>query len=113
MTWGRTEAWRLRRKEVKDGWGLYQSETGKLPVCCRNKLVETAQKVFLRFEKSLKVLDCPCVVADKVRDYRYYLRMWAMEKEPKAETIKDLPRMNQVSSSPFHLLHLSRPHACL
>uniref|UniRef100_H3C586 TBC1 domain family member 9B n=1 Tax=Tetraodon nigroviridis TaxID=99883 RepID=H3C586_TETNG len=32
---------------------------------------------------------------DKVRDYRYYLRMWAMEKEPKAETIKDLPRMNQ------------------
>ncbi|KAM3612229.1 uncharacterized protein V6R79_004964 [Siganus canaliculatus] len=32
---------------------------------------------------------------DKVRDYRYYLRMWAKEKEPKTETIKDLPRMNQ------------------
>uniref|UniRef100_A0A3B5M5P4 EF-hand domain-containing protein n=1 Tax=Xiphophorus couchianus TaxID=32473 RepID=A0A3B5M5P4_9TELE len=28
-------------------------------------------------------------------DYRYYLRMWAKEKEPKRETIKDLPRMNQ------------------
>uniref|UniRef100_A0A8C2X707 TBC1 domain family member 9B n=1 Tax=Cyclopterus lumpus TaxID=8103 RepID=A0A8C2X707_CYCLU len=30
-----------------------------------------------------------------VKDYRYYLRMWAKEKEPKTETIKDLPRMNQ------------------
>ncbi|XP_077428771.1 TBC1 domain family member 9B isoform X2 [Vanacampus margaritifer] len=28
-------------------------------------------------------------------DYRYYLRMWAKEKEPKQESIKDLPRMNQ------------------
>uniref|UniRef100_A0A674N8J0 TBC1 domain family member 9B n=1 Tax=Takifugu rubripes TaxID=31033 RepID=A0A674N8J0_TAKRU len=35
------------------------------------------------------------VVLDKVKDYRYYLRMWAMEKEPRPETIKDLPRMNQ------------------
>ncbi|XP_062333172.1 TBC1 domain family member 9B isoform X1 [Osmerus eperlanus] len=32
---------------------------------------------------------------DKVKDYKYYLRMWAKEKEPKKETIKDLPRMNQ------------------
>ncbi|XP_060935318.1 TBC1 domain family member 9B isoform X1 [Limanda limanda] len=32
---------------------------------------------------------------EKVKDYRYYLRMWAKEKEPKSETIKDLPRMNQ------------------
>nr|XP_020441061.1 TBC1 domain family member 9B isoform X2 [Monopterus albus] len=32
---------------------------------------------------------------EKVRDYKYYLRMWAKEKEPKKETIKDLPRMNQ------------------
>lgn len=31
----------------------------------------------------------------EVKDYRYYLRMWAKEKEPKRETIKDLPRMNQ------------------
>lgn len=31
-----------------------------------------------------------------MKDYRYYLRMWAKEKEPKRETIKDLPRMNQV-----------------
>ncbi|XP_041845259.1 TBC1 domain family member 9B isoform X2 [Melanotaenia boesemani] len=31
----------------------------------------------------------------EVKDYRYYLRMWAKEKEPKKETIKDLPRMNQ------------------
>lgn len=33
---------------------------------------------------------------EKVKDYRYYLRMWAKEKELKRETIKDLPRMNQV-----------------
>ncbi|XP_036403870.1 TBC1 domain family member 9B [Megalops cyprinoides] len=32
---------------------------------------------------------------EKVKDYKYYLRMWAKEKEPKRETIKDLPRMNQ------------------
>ncbi|KAK5603799.1 TBC1 domain member 9B [Crenichthys baileyi] len=31
----------------------------------------------------------------EVKDYRYYLRMWAKEKEPRRETIKDLPRMNQ------------------
>ncbi|MEQ2159440.1 hypothetical protein GOODEAATRI_022870, partial [Goodea atripinnis] len=31
----------------------------------------------------------------KAKDYRYYLRMWAKEKEPRRETIKDLPRMNQ------------------
>uniref|UniRef100_A0AAR2JX34 TBC1 domain family member 9 n=1 Tax=Pygocentrus nattereri TaxID=42514 RepID=A0AAR2JX34_PYGNA len=31
----------------------------------------------------------------KIKDYKYYLRMWAKEKEPKKETIKDLPRMNQ------------------
>uniref|UniRef100_A0A8C6KIZ1 TBC1 domain family member 9B n=1 Tax=Nothobranchius furzeri TaxID=105023 RepID=A0A8C6KIZ1_NOTFU len=35
-----------------------------------------------------------CAVTE-VKDYRYYLRMWAKEKEPKKETIKDLPRMNQ------------------
>ncbi|KAK1903938.1 TBC1 domain family member 9B [Dissostichus eleginoides] len=32
---------------------------------------------------------------EKVKDYRYYLRLWAKEKEPKTETIKNLPRMNQ------------------
>ncbi|CAL8329262.1 TBC1 domain family member 9B isoform X2 [Gadus morhua] len=32
---------------------------------------------------------------DKVKDYKYYLRMWAKEKEPEKETIKDLPRMSQ------------------
>lgn len=38
-----------------------------------------------------------CAVSEeKVKDYRYYLRMWAKEKDPKTETIKDLPRMNQV-----------------
>uniref|UniRef100_A0AAQ5X5R3 TBC1 domain family member 9B n=1 Tax=Amphiprion ocellaris TaxID=80972 RepID=A0AAQ5X5R3_AMPOC len=37
---------------------------------------------------------CYLSVAE-VKDYRYYLRMWAKEKEPKRETIKDLPRMNQ------------------
>ncbi|KAF1385168.1 hypothetical protein PFLUV_G00127870 [Perca fluviatilis] len=31
----------------------------------------------------------------QVKDYRYYLRMWAKEKEQRTETIKDLPRMNQ------------------
>ncbi|NWR74722.1 TBC9B protein, partial [Centropus unirufus] len=29
------------------------------------------------------------------QDYRYYLRMWAKEKESKKETIKDLPKMSQ------------------
>uniref|UniRef100_G3W7K5 TBC1 domain family member 9B n=1 Tax=Sarcophilus harrisii TaxID=9305 RepID=G3W7K5_SARHA len=28
-------------------------------------------------------------------DYRYYLQMWANEKESKKETIKDLPKMSQ------------------
>ncbi|XP_041653069.1 TBC1 domain family member 9B isoform X2 [Cheilinus undulatus] len=32
---------------------------------------------------------------ERAKDYRYYLRMWAKEKEPKTETIKDLPRINQ------------------
>ncbi|XP_066572781.1 TBC1 domain family member 9B isoform X2 [Amia ocellicauda] len=32
---------------------------------------------------------------EKTQDYKYYLRMWAKEKEPKKETIKDLPKMNQ------------------
>uniref|UniRef100_A0A9J7Z5Z2 TBC1 domain family member 9b n=1 Tax=Cyprinus carpio carpio TaxID=630221 RepID=A0A9J7Z5Z2_CYPCA len=32
---------------------------------------------------------------EKPKDYKYYLRMWAKEKEPKKESIKDLPRMNQ------------------
>ncbi|KAF1437287.1 TBC9B protein, partial [Pygoscelis papua] len=29
------------------------------------------------------------------QDYRYYLRIWAKEKESKKETIKDLPKMSQ------------------
>ncbi|KGL74833.1 TBC1 domain family member 9B, partial [Tinamus guttatus] len=29
------------------------------------------------------------------QDYRYYLRMWAKEKESRKETIKDLPKMSQ------------------
>lgn len=39
------------------------------------------------------------VSEEKVKDYRYYLRMWAKEKDPKTETIKDLPRMNQVRTT--------------
>ncbi|XP_074530369.1 TBC1 domain family member 9B isoform X2 [Halichoeres trimaculatus] len=39
--------------------------------------------------------DCEDKKEDRLKDYRYYLRMWAKEKEPKTETIKDLPRMNQ------------------
>uniref|UniRef100_A0A8C5FS35 TBC1 domain family member 9B n=1 Tax=Gadus morhua TaxID=8049 RepID=A0A8C5FS35_GADMO len=35
------------------------------------------------------------IMSDKVKDYKYYLRMWAKEKEPEKETIKDLPRMSQ------------------
>uniref|UniRef100_A0AAQ5Z8D8 TBC1 domain family member 9B n=1 Tax=Amphiprion ocellaris TaxID=80972 RepID=A0AAQ5Z8D8_AMPOC len=42
----------------------------------------------------LQLPDFSLSVAE-VKDYRYYLRMWAKEKEPKRETIKDLPRMNQ------------------
>lgn len=36
-----------------------------------------------------------CEEKKEAKDYRYYLRMWAKEKEPRRETIKDLPRMNQ------------------
>ncbi|XP_061541189.1 TBC1 domain family member 9B isoform X1 [Phycodurus eques] len=32
---------------------------------------------------------------EKKEDYRYYLRMWAKEKELRQESIKDLPPMNQ------------------
>ncbi|XP_055016894.1 TBC1 domain family member 9B-like isoform X2 [Boleophthalmus pectinirostris] len=32
---------------------------------------------------------------EKVKDYRFYLRQWAKEHEPRRESIKDLPRMNQ------------------
>lgn len=39
--------------------------------------------------------DCEDKKEDRLKDYKYYLRMWAKEKEPKTETIKDLPRMNQ------------------
>lgn len=47
------------------------------------------------------------VISDKVKDYRYYLRMWAREKEPNTETIKDLPKMNQVRASLVSLSYLS------
>lgn len=30
-------------------------------------------------------------------DYRHYLQIWAKEKEAQKETIKDLPKMNQVA----------------
>uniref|UniRef100_A0A8C0AV22 TBC1 domain family member 9B n=1 Tax=Buteo japonicus TaxID=224669 RepID=A0A8C0AV22_9AVES len=46
----------------------------------------------------LTVLACSCLAEDKgtsPQDYRYYLRMWAKEKESKKETIKDLPKMSQ------------------
>lgn len=35
-------------------------------------------------------------------DYRHYLQMWAKEKEAQKETIKDLPKMNQVGSTGTH-----------
>ncbi|KAI2657150.1 TBC1 domain family member 9B [Labeo rohita] len=38
---------------------------------------------------------------EKPKDYKYYLRMWAKEKEPKKESIKDLPRMNQTLYNMF------------
>uniref|UniRef100_A0A671RQ58 TBC1 domain family member 9B-like n=1 Tax=Sinocyclocheilus anshuiensis TaxID=1608454 RepID=A0A671RQ58_9TELE len=38
---------------------------------------------------------CLVFLEEKLKDYKYYLRMWAKEKEPKKESIKDLPRMNQ------------------
>lgn len=47
------------------------------------------------------LLSIICAAEEKVKDYKYYLRMWAKEKEPKKETIKDLPRMNQVPMIPF------------
>lgn len=48
-----------------------------------------------------------------MKDYRYYLRMWAKEKEPKTETIKDLPRMNQVTCLSVSDLSLSVPDLSL
>ncbi len=50
-----------------------------------------------------------CVSEEKVKDYRYYLRMWAKEKDPKTETIKDLPRMNQVRGHRGSGVNLSQP----
>ncbi|XP_018544628.1 TBC1 domain family member 9B isoform X2 [Lates calcarifer] len=47
------------------------------------------------FLSDLDLLGQEVTSEEKVKDYRYYLRMWAKEKEPKRETIKDLPRMNQ------------------
>uniref|UniRef100_A0A8C8JYG6 TBC1 domain family member 9B n=1 Tax=Oncorhynchus tshawytscha TaxID=74940 RepID=A0A8C8JYG6_ONCTS len=45
---------------------------------------------------SLHCIQCNIVISvSEVKDYKYYLRMWAMENEPKKETIKDLRRMNQ------------------
>uniref|UniRef100_A0A3B4BKG7 EF-hand domain-containing protein n=1 Tax=Periophthalmus magnuspinnatus TaxID=409849 RepID=A0A3B4BKG7_9GOBI len=35
------------------------------------------------------------IYSEKVKDYRFYLRQWAKENEPRRESIKDLPRMNQ------------------
>ncbi|KFV39622.1 TBC1 domain family member 9B, partial [Tyto alba] len=46
----------------------------------------------------LTVVACSCFSEEKgtsPQDYRYYLRMWAKEKESKKETIKDLPKMSQ------------------
>ncbi|XP_037531590.1 TBC1 domain family member 9B [Nematolebias whitei] len=64
---------------------------------------EAGESSFLSDLDTLRQQDVPSVgeeVKDEeekkeVKDYRYYLRMWAKEKEPKKETIKDLPRMNQ------------------
>lgn len=57
--------------------------------------------VFLSGPACLSLSTSVYAVLDKVKDYRYYLRMWALEKELKPETIKDLPRMNQVRSRLF------------
>ena len=49
----------------------------------------------------LTVVACSNLAEEKgtsPQDYRYYLRMWAKEKESKKETIKDLPKMSQVRS---------------
>lgn len=35
-------------------------------------------------------------------DYRHYIQMWAKEKEVQKETIKDLPKMNQVGPIRAH-----------
>uniref|UniRef100_A0A8C2X1R9 TBC1 domain family member 9B n=1 Tax=Cyclopterus lumpus TaxID=8103 RepID=A0A8C2X1R9_CYCLU len=55
---------------------------------------DMTEKLKLLYKLHLPPGRCVCV-CEKVKDYRYYLRMWAKEKEPKTETIKDLPRMNQ------------------
>lgn len=51
----------------------------------------------------LAVVPWSCLAEEKgtsPQDYRYYLRMWAKEKESKKETIKDLPKMSQVRIEP-------------
>uniref|UniRef100_A0A4W4F4H0 TBC1 domain family member 9B n=1 Tax=Electrophorus electricus TaxID=8005 RepID=A0A4W4F4H0_ELEEL len=77
-----------------------------LPPGTHNHELSTITTIFLSWAGNGKgflkkcfscITECFIVVfsEEKVKDYKYYLRMWAKEKEPKKETIKDLPRMNQ------------------
>ena len=81
---------------MKDGGGDSEEKKG-------NPLTPLTDVQMLSPE-TLSYLTSPVSVSE-VKDYRYYLRMWAKEKEPKRETIKDLPRMNQVRRRQvcFHL----------
>uniref|UniRef100_A0A7M4F0E1 TBC1 domain family member 9B n=1 Tax=Crocodylus porosus TaxID=8502 RepID=A0A7M4F0E1_CROPO len=54
--------------------------------------------VFSRNLLARCVIARPCLAEEKStspQDYKYYLRMWAKEKDTKKETIKDLPKMSQ------------------
>uniref|UniRef100_A0A8C0UKR3 TBC1 domain family member 9B n=1 Tax=Cyanistes caeruleus TaxID=156563 RepID=A0A8C0UKR3_CYACU len=58
-----------------------------------------AKNVSVLFQEELKGDNGVAVMREEggrmPQDYRYYLRMWAKEKENKKETIKDLPKMSQ------------------
>uniref|UniRef100_A0AAY4CA63 TBC1 domain family member 9B n=1 Tax=Denticeps clupeoides TaxID=299321 RepID=A0AAY4CA63_9TELE len=76
--------------------GMYHGDmTEKLKLLYKLHLPPGKSQVPLFVSTKDHVHVCPQCFAVKVKDYKYYLRMWAKEKEPKKETIKDLPRMNQ------------------
>uniref|UniRef100_A0A674CW38 TBC1 domain family member 9B n=1 Tax=Salmo trutta TaxID=8032 RepID=A0A674CW38_SALTR len=62
---------------------------------------DTSQGTHTHIDVDINILLLHCIQCNilvsvsEVKDYKYYLRMWAMENEPKKETIKDLRRMNQ------------------
>ncbi|KFU98816.1 TBC1 domain family member 9B, partial [Pterocles gutturalis] len=76
--------------------GMYHGDlTEKLKVLYKLHLPPVVKSETIN---DLIVVAWSCFAEEKgtsPQDYRYYLRMWAKEKESKKETIKDLPKMSQ------------------